>query len=354
MSILDAVKQGWDLGNQISGDYYATKAQTAAREKYGPMAGDPGLFSAMTNIDLAQQGNTRAGAQETRDQTTFETNQTTVGRQNDQQATLNGMNALKQAIDSGTDPGQAFDDLDHSGFFELAGIDPATKPQLRESLIANPGLIDQYLSGLSGPASPAQAAATAKAQEDAAAKAAGQQEVSNTISQLRGLYGDLKESGSIPNADLGVGGSIAARVASSGPGQFVGSALGTEASRTRQSIAALTPNLLIAVKQANELGAKMFDSNKDMEFFMSMMGDPSRSYEANMAALDEFDRKYGAAQRGEAVTPIDVRALADGKTPSPSDTVPATVQLQPGTIVPGVGRFKGGDVTDINNYEQVP
>ncbi len=206
--------------------------------------------------------------------------------------------------------------------------------------------MQQYIAGLGGPPNPAAAAATAKAQETAAVQQEGRQLVTDTVSSLKGMYGDLKEAGAIPNAELGIGGSMWAKGASTGPGQFVGAMFGTEASRTREAIKALTPSLLVAVKQAEGLGAKMFDSNKDMEFFMSMLGDPSRSYEANMAALEEFERKYGAAMRGEPVTPINPAAAE-----TPAQAVPATVQMQVGTVVPGVGRYKGGDVHDLNNYE---
>ncbi len=79
MTILDAVQAGWSLGNKMSQDYYASKAQKAAIDKYGPMAGDPGLFAALGGIDAQQQQMGIAANQETRDQTTFDTNMATTG-----------------------------------------------------------------------------------------------------------------------------------------------------------------------------------------------------------------------------------------------------------------------------------
>jgi len=131
------------------------RARSAAREQYGDIAGDRGLFSVIEQakqmeanrgfreqeLDLERQREQRAGQAQD-----FELG--TAQEDRKRQAVLGIVNGLRQARDSGQDLGAAFDKMVPT--LQRLGIDPNSFPEMRQSVIDDPGLLDNLHATLTG------------------------------------------------------------------------------------------------------------------------------------------------------------------------------------------------------------
>lgn len=353
-TLIELFKTGYDIGESMPRE---ARARQAARQQFGAAADNPALFNQLQQLQNMQQNRQIAQSQETRAQGTYDFNMQAAQQDQKKQAVLGLVNGLRQARDRGEDVGAAFDRM--SKMLPQMGVDPVDIPQMRQSLVDNPAILDDYYRALVGPPSAAEQAAQAKldaAKAKTAQETASQQEakqnVSRTIGTMRDLYTQLDEAGGIRNPDASIGGSVVRALKSSWAGRTIGGITGTENESFRRTIEGLRPKLLIAIKAAEGLGAKMFDSNKDMEMWLSTVTDPSQDIDTVMTLLDDFERQYGAATSGNpaAVQPITVDPTT---ATQPSTTAAQPPRIYPGYTDPNSGMvFKGGDPGDQANWGQ--
>ena len=133
----------------------------------------------------------------------------------------------------------------------------------------------------------------AKQRKTEAASKEAKTQLSETVAQLKQSYDDLKTSGGITSTKAGTAANIAARLGSSGIGQMVGGAVGTENQARRQSIEQTRPLLMNLIKQATGMSAQQMNSNAEMQLYLKAATDPSLTYEANMDALRNLDKMFG-------------------------------------------------------------
>lgn len=190
------------------------------------------------------------------------------------------------------------------------------------------------------PQSAAQRAAGTKAGAADEARAASVQAANATLDELSGLYDQLDEMGAMVNPKKGTAGNIAARARASGLGQLVEGAVGTQAQELRDRVESIRPGLMQQLAKATGMTGKQLDSNADVKLFMQTVTDPTRSYEANQAAIRGI-RRLLAAPPKPAARPAARSAPRRGAAPS---RVPA-----PGTVRQGY-RFKGGDPARRENW----
>lgn len=231
------------------------------------------------------------------------------------------------------------------------GGSKAKEIQLYELMAAkDPAAADAYLTSLSDPnkpMTPYQAAQLANAdreyerkvyeydnpkptaaQRNAGAKtgvadearAASAQAANATLDELSGLYDQLDEIGAMVNPKKGTAGNIAARARASGLGQLVEGAVGTQAQELRDRVESIRPGLMQQLAKATGMTGKQLDSNADVKLFMQTVTDPTRSYEANQAAIRGIRRLLSSPPPRPAA-----RAAPPARRPGAPERKPAPV-----------------------------
>lgn len=129
-------------------------------------------------------------------------------------------------------------------------------------------------------------------------------EVADIVGTLRTSYNRLNDMNAIPSTQNRWGTNLGAKLATTGPGQWLGGAFGTQAQSEREKISQTRPLLLNAIKNATGMSAQQMNSNAELQLYLRAATDPSLTYEANMEALDTLDRLYGLGlNRGNAPAP---------------------------------------------------
>lgn len=154
-------------------------------------------------------------------------------------------------------------------------------------------------------------------------KLSAQKNVTAALLEASGLYDRLDELGSAVNVERGGMQNVRARFGASAVGQGIGGALGTEAQSVRNQINQLRPTLMGYIRQASNMGAKGLDSEKELEFYLQAVSDPSRDIQSNKAALKVLNDAYGlgADVKADGVAIAKLRdefARASGGVATPS------------------------------------
>ncbi len=131
---------------------------------------------------------------------------------------------------------------------------------------------------------------------------AGRDGVSTVVAQLKDQYSKLQAGNGITDPKQGALSNLAASAASSGLGQVLGGAVGTENQSARNTIAQTRPLLMNAIKQATGMSAKQMDSNAELKLWLATATDPKLDLQANMSALKNLDKLYGLGNIFEAET----------------------------------------------------
>lgn len=121
----------------------------------------------------------------------------------------------------------------------------------------------------------------------------GQETVTSLVSTLKDNYDNLNKLGGIVSTERGALENIRAQTMTTGAGQLVGGAVGTQSQKVRNEIKQTRPLLLNAIKEATGMTAKQMDSNVELQMYLSAATDPALGYEANMSALANLDKLYG-------------------------------------------------------------
>lgn len=150
--------------------------------------------------------------------------------------------------------------------------------------------------------------ATAKQDAAAAERADGAAALGQTLDELSSAYGQLKSMGAMVDPKQGTGTNIAARLRSSGVGQLVEGAVGTDAQVQRDIINGIRPGLMQQLAKATGMSSKQLDSNADVKLFMQTVSDPTASYEANMRAVERIRRLMANPPRQSTPRPNNAPA----------------------------------------------
>jgi hypothetical protein len=261
---------------------------------------------------------------------------------------------LRQARDSGQDLGEAFDNL--ADALPNLGVSQEDLPAMRQELLDNPAMLDSYYAALTDASEQAQTIENRK--EGGLGGSAGgeggvtkaQQDVTATIKNMSQHYERLDELGGIKSSDVGAIRSIGRATASSGVGRFIGGALGSEEEGLRRTIEGMRPMLLQSIIQAEGMGARMFDSNADMQMWLSVVTDPTQDIQTVRRLLKEFEAKHGVASAGGNPVPIrpsNTMNSSEYQRQNGSDFDTVSV----GFTDPETGaKFNGGDPGDPNSW----
>jgi hypothetical protein len=125
------------------------------------------------------------------------------------------------------------------------------------------------------------------------AKEKAKTDFSGYMQEITGSYATLDAKG---KAVTGEKSSIINALTATGAGQAVSRALGSEDQVLRDQINTMRPSIINVIRQATEMGAKGMDSEKELTFYLSAIGDPSLPVEANIKALETLDKVYGTGK----------------------------------------------------------
>jgi len=162
------------------------------------------------------------------------------------------------------------------------------------------------------------------------AKEAGAGDVSLEIVKLKDSYDKLLVGGGITDPSLKVGSNIMGKVSSSAVGQTLGSTFGTKNQTERDKIAQTRPLLMGAIMKATGMSAKQIDSNAELKLWLSTATDPNKSYEANIAALQNIENLYGVTALEKQVTAPNLKTPPTIPIPKSNKTVVKTGTVQDG------------------------
>lgn len=264
-----------------------------------------------------------------------------------QTAVLGVVQGIIKARDDGGDVGKAFDD--NVEILKTLGIAEEDLPAMRQKVIDDPKMLDGLLENIRGqggemtpepkPAAGSNARLTdnqkalaimedpdaSDAQKAWAAEITGVQpegdqstqdvaaaRVSNIVSDLKGFYENIDADNGITNTNKGPISNATAYIRSTWLGRKTGQVFGTDPEGFRRSIDTIRPHLITAMKAAEKMGARMFDSNKDMELWMATVSDPTQDYDTVMRALDTFERMYGEAIEDGTLKAVQIPDIYPG------------------------------------------
>ncbi len=118
--------------------------------------------------------------------------------------------------------------------------------------------------------------------------------VSDNIAMMANALTQLKNRGAAVSTDQkGLTQNLPNYLASTGIGQEVGKAFGTEEQSLRNNIITQKPAIMGAIMQATGMSAKQMDSNRELQFYLNTMGDPTMDVQASLAALQVLNDTYG-------------------------------------------------------------
>lgn len=160
---------------------------------------------------------------------------------------------------------------------------------------------------------------------------------SGLLRELDGIYDNLNKSGAIVSSTSRSGiGNLVARARNSGVGQSVEGAVGTAAQTQRDRINSIRPALMQSLAKATGMSGKQLDSNADVKLFMQTVTDPTKSYEANKAAIAGLRRFL---QENLATSVQNARPAAPARPRSGGPTsVPVTIRpKRPAPTKPAAG-----------------
>jgi len=166
-------------------------------------------------------------------------------------------------------------------------------------------------------------AAGIKAEEKQKTKDEAKIGFTGSLDSLEKAYLDLDKLGGITNPDKSSMSNLGAALSSSGAGQVMGGAFGTQEQALRKQISGTIPLLVLDIKNLTGASAQQMNSNVELQNFMKAASDPKSDLKSNLILLKNLREKYvgkaqvapvSSAQHGETRTLPDGRVMV--KTPA--------------------------------------
>jgi hypothetical protein len=107
------------------------------------------------------------------------------------------------------------------------------------------------------------------------------------------LFGELNKIGKAVSVDNYSIDNIVNSLEAGKYGQAATQRFGTKAQSIRNRIKALNPMLLLSFKNAENLGARGLDSDRELDFYMAILSDPSKDIESQLAVNEMMRILYG-------------------------------------------------------------
>jgi hypothetical protein len=146
--------------------------------------------------------------------------------------------------------------------------------------IGSPGVL-----GVSGK-EPKAGAAEAKKEE-------GSRKFESILQSLSDTYKTLAERGAITDTQQSVLKNFSASIATLPPSQYAQRMFGGDSQRLRDFIESQRPLLIQSIVQATGMSSRALDSNRELEFYLQAVTDVSKSYQANVDAIQSLRRVFG-------------------------------------------------------------
>ena len=180
------------------------------------------------------------------------------------------------------------------------------------------------------------------------AKVAGAGDVSTEIIKLKDSYDKLFKGGGITDPSLSGYKNLVAKASTTPLGQGFASTFGTQNATERDKISQSRPLLMGAIMRATGMSAKAIDSNAELKLWLATATDPTKSYEANIEALQNIENLYGVtALERQAVAPTfnpnkpnTQNAPSAPNTPSAPNAQSAKTVVKTGTVQDGPNKGK--------------
>jgi len=173
-------------------------------------------------------------------------------------------------------------------------------------------------------------------------------DVSTEIIKLKDSYDKLFKGGGITDPSLSGYKNIVAKASTTPLGQGFASTFGTQNATERDKISQSRPLLMGAIMRATGMSAKAIDSNAELKLWLATATDPTKSYEANIEALQNIENLYGVtALERQAVAPTfnpnkpnAQNAPSAPNTPSAPNAQSAKTVVKTGTVQDGPNKGK--------------
>ena len=180
------------------------------------------------------------------------------------------------------------------------------------------------------------------------AKVTGAGDVSTEIIKLKDSYDKLFKGGGITDPSLSGYKNLVAKASTTPLGQGFASTFGTQNATERDKISQSRPLLMGAIMRATGMSAKAIDSNAELKLWLATATDPTKSYEANIEALQNIENLYGVtALERQAVAPTfnpnkpnTQNAPSAPNTPSAPNAQSAKTVVKTGTVQDGPNKGK--------------
>jgi hypothetical protein len=142
-----------------------------------------------------------------------------------------------------------------------------------------------------------------KAEEKKLAREEATQGLDDTLSNMEKLVDSLNAGGGITSTTKSPLENTLSSMGSSGIGQMVGRATGTENQKNRDVLAAQKMQLLNDIKNATGMSAQQMNSNVELQLWMDSLGAPGMTAEANKEILKSIRKKYVNRKTGSSNPP---------------------------------------------------
>jgi hypothetical protein len=130
-------------------------------------------------------------------------------------------------------------------------------------------------------------------------KEEGRENVEIVLDSLYDRYTNLVKEGGITDTSKGTLANIKARAGASAAGQLVGSYTGSKEQEFRDSILQTRPLLLNAIKNATGMSAQQLNSNVELQTYLSVSTDPTKSIQSNVEAMNNISKMFGLKTKFE-------------------------------------------------------
>lgn len=172
-----------------------------------------------------------------------------------------------------------------------------------------PGQVGEGKGGFIGYAAP-----KGKAGQSAQSTQEGERKFSILTGQLRQVYTDLQRQGEIRSVQNVPVQNFIVYLKTTGIGQEIQRALGSSPQSLRDYTGGLRASLMNAIREATGMGARSLDSNKELEFYLQAVTDPTATVEENFKALQALESLYG-----------NLKSIADTEGLDDAQTVEAAI-----------------------------